>query len=136
MIVRWSGREAQALRQAMRLSIDDFASHAQVSPRSVARWAQRGPQIRLRWDVQRLLDRVLADAGPEVQARLASLLSGEEPPPPLSKVDDLVGALLAPSAEGNPRLIHLERSLARVHTDVQSCRYPQALAWLCERIAP
>lgn len=134
MIVRWSGREAHALRQAMHMSIDDFARHTEVSPRSVARWAQRGAQIRLRWDVQRLLDGVLADAGPQVQARLTALLSPpEEEPPPSSKVDThhgLIDALLtpAPPADGRPYLINLECSLARLHIAVQSCRYARAAA--------
>jgi len=133
VIVRWSGREAHALRQAMRLSIDDFARHAEVSPRSVARWAQRGEQIRLRWDVQRLLDRVLAEAGPQVQARLTALLSpSQEQTPPPSKVDThqtLTDALLSPCPPAEPpRLIHLERALARVHVAIQSCHYDRAAA--------
>jgi hypothetical protein len=133
VIVRWSGREAHALRQAMRLSIDDFARHAEVSPRSVARWAQRGAHIRLRWDVQRLLDGVLSAAGPQVQARLGALLSSpldEEPRP--GKVDThraLTDALLSPSPPPAPlRLIHLEQALARVHMAVQSCHYVRAAA--------
>lgn len=135
MIVRWSGREAHALRQAMHLSIDAFARHAQVSPRSVARWAQRGAQIGLRWDVQRLLDGVLAEAGPQVRERLAALLSSTLEDPSPSKVDNhhtaLIDAMLAPSPATEPvHLIHLERGLARLHMAVQSCRFPQAAAEL------
>lgn len=137
MIVDWSGREAHALRQAMRLSIDGFARHAKVSPRSVARWAQLGARIRPRWDVQRLLDRVLADAGPEVQTRLTALLSAPTPSSEApSNVDALIDALVrpAPPPEGTTRLIHAERALARVHMALQSCRYAQASADLPDLI--
>jgi hypothetical protein len=130
VIDRWSGREAHALRQAMRMSIDDFAAHAQVSPRSVARWAQRGVHIRLRWDVQRLLDGVLAAAGPQVQARLTELLASPEHPRSLDRptLHALIDAMLHPARPGPeaPRLIHLERAVARTHMAVQSCQYARA----------
>jgi len=135
VIVRWSGREAHALREAMRLSIDDFAAHAKVSPRSVARWAQRGMHIRLRWDVQRLLDGVLAAAGPQVQARLAELLTPPaspeawpEAPTPAPHLHALIDTMLDPPRPGRekPRLIHLERAIARTHMAIQSCRYARA----------
>ncbi|HEX6685686.1 MAG TPA: hypothetical protein VF062_23120, partial [Candidatus Limnocylindrales bacterium] len=134
--MRWSGREANALRAAMHLSIDDFARHAQVSPRSVARWAQRGAQIRLRWDVQRLLDRVLAEAGPPVHTRLDELLTpspaaAPEPDVPDPDLAELIDAMLDPaepegSTAAGPRLIHLEKAIAHTHMAVQSCQYGRA----------
>ena len=46
MVAVWTGREANALREAMRLSIDDFAVRACISRRAVANWSARGSGMR------------------------------------------------------------------------------------------
>jgi tetratricopeptide (TPR) repeat protein len=81
MVTVWSGREAHALREALRMSLDDFAAHLSVSRRAVARW-NAVPGVRLRWDIQRALDRALAAAPPEARQRMRALLaaSREENP--------------------------------------------------------
>jgi hypothetical protein len=76
----WSTSEAHALREAMRMSIDDFASHLEISRRGVASWGKRR-DARLRWDVQRKLDEALAGAPAAVRDRLALLLSRRHPTP-------------------------------------------------------
>jgi transcriptional regulator with XRE-family HTH domain len=131
VVAVWSGREAQALRAAMRLSIDDFAGRAGVSRRSVAKWSQLGTRTRLRWDVQRNLDQLLSSAGPEVHARLTELLERPERAPTGGTdpiwASTLVAALLDPpppveGARARP-LLHLERAIARARMALQACQY-------------
>ncbi|GIH06297.1 hypothetical protein Rhe02_43640 [Rhizocola hellebori] len=83
MISVWNASAAHALREAMRMSIDDFASHLEVSRRGVASWGKRG-EARLRWDVQRKLDEALAAAPAAVRRRLAATLSAQQQPAPTS----------------------------------------------------
>jgi len=56
------------------MSLDDFAKHLGASRRGVARWSAE-PQIRLRWDMQRALDRALAAATTEARQRFRALLA-------------------------------------------------------------
>ena len=45
-ISSWTGREASALRQALRLSVRAFAEHLDVAPRTVSKWAKLGEATR------------------------------------------------------------------------------------------
>jgi 8-oxo-dGTP pyrophosphatase MutT (NUDIX family) len=65
---RWSGRTATQLQDALRHSIEDFAQHLNVSPRTVARWHQ-DPDVIPRPAIQQLLDHALAAATPEQRQR-------------------------------------------------------------------
>lgn len=65
----WSGREAKALRRALRLTVQDFAEFLGVSVRTVAKWESRGPDIQPKADSQAILDTALAQGSPEVVAR-------------------------------------------------------------------
>ena len=47
-VVRWTGREARALREAQRLSVRDFAARLGVGDASVSKWEGRGELARLR----------------------------------------------------------------------------------------
>ncbi|MBE1464629.1 helix-turn-helix domain-containing protein [Kibdelosporangium phytohabitans] len=76
---RWTGRETKALRQAMRLSIRDFAEVLDVGARTVARWESRGPDIVLTPDSQGLLDTAFARAPDDVRQRFLALLPPEKP---------------------------------------------------------
>ncbi len=142
MIAVWGPREAHALREAMRLSIDDFAQQLDVSRRGVAAWSGK-TSGRLRWDVQRKLDAALAAAPAEVGRRLASLL-GEGPPPgdpgPPAAAGPTASALaslssllvLPPQADIGPppALIRLERDVAGLRMAYQAARYTEVLARL------
>ena len=59
----WTGREARALRQALRLSVRAFAEHLDVAPRTVSKWEQLGQATRPYPDQQALLDTALDRAG-------------------------------------------------------------------------
>ncbi|MGW2917692.1 formylglycine-generating enzyme family protein [Streptomyces angustmyceticus] len=74
-VTRWTGREAELLRQAMRKKGIDFAELVGVNPRQIPRWKRRGETIELELDNQAALDTLLAQADPAVQQRFAALLT-------------------------------------------------------------
>ncbi|WP_433860314.1 SUMF1/EgtB/PvdO family nonheme iron enzyme [Streptomyces kronopolitis] len=80
VVTQWTGREAAALRQAMRLPIVDFAAQLLVSDRMVVKWEQGGAAVVPRMANQASLDSALETAGPEVQARFIALLSPADVP--------------------------------------------------------
>ena len=65
----WTGREATALRKALRMTVDRFATELQVAPRTVANWASH-PEMVPRLGVQDALDALLAAAPEAVRSEL------------------------------------------------------------------
>ncbi|MFI6575318.1 NB-ARC domain-containing protein [Nocardiopsis sp. NPDC050513] len=80
-VQRWTGREARALRRAMRKSVRGFASYLGVSDRTVSNWESRGEAIELVPDSQALLDTALERSGTEVQQRFWSTVGDPKPAP-------------------------------------------------------
>ncbi|GHC72094.1 helix-turn-helix domain-containing protein [Streptomyces flavofungini] len=76
-VQRWTGREASALRAALRMSMRAFAEHLGVALRTVAKWEDLGEATQPRPDTQAILDTALARAGAHAQARFERLVSGE-----------------------------------------------------------
>ncbi|NJC71484.1 tetratricopeptide repeat protein [Planosporangium thailandense] len=76
----WTGREASALRAALRLSIRDFAELLGVGVRTVTKWQARGEDVCLRPTMQALLDTALTRSGDEVRARFELILGAEHDP--------------------------------------------------------
>jgi hypothetical protein len=76
----WTGREASALRQALRLSVRAFAEHLDVAPRTVSKWAKLGEATRPYPDQQALLDTALDRADAGAQERFILLLNGSTAP--------------------------------------------------------
>ncbi|AVT29639.1 hypothetical protein C6361_09190 [Plantactinospora sp. BC1] len=72
-VTTWTGREANALRQALRLSVTGFAEHLGAARRTVAKWSSQGEKVQLRADMQAALDTVLARAAPDVLERFEVL---------------------------------------------------------------
>jgi transcriptional regulator with XRE-family HTH domain len=72
-VERWTGAEAHALRQALRLSVRAFAEHLGVAPRTVAKWDAGRTSVNLRLDTQAILDSALAQAPEEAQSRFAAI---------------------------------------------------------------
>ncbi|GAA0265384.1 transcriptional regulator [Cryptosporangium japonicum] len=68
-VERWTGREARALREALRMSVRAFAAHLGVNTSAVSNWEKRGPQARLRYQTQEMLDTDLRLASDEARAR-------------------------------------------------------------------
>jgi hypothetical protein len=73
-VTTWTGREANALRQALRMSVTGFAEHLGAARRTVAKWSSQGDKIHLRADMQAALDTVLARATPDVRERFEALM--------------------------------------------------------------
>jgi transcriptional regulator with XRE-family HTH domain len=71
----WTGREARALRSALRLSVRAFADRLGVAPRTVSKWEQLGVGTQPRPDTQAILDTALARASAEAQLRFELLLA-------------------------------------------------------------
>jgi transcriptional regulator with XRE-family HTH domain/tetratricopeptide (TPR) repeat protein len=73
-VVRWSGREARALREAKRMSVREFAAHLGVNDAAVSNWERRGELARLRYQTQQILDVDLARSDKDVQERFKLIL--------------------------------------------------------------
>jgi hypothetical protein len=76
VITSWTGRQADALRQALRMTNESFAEHLCVSVRTVANWRKQ-PEMRPQPAMQELLDVALERAPDRIKAQF-SLLVGEE----------------------------------------------------------
>lgn len=74
----WTGRDATALRIALRQTVEGFAGKLGVSARQVSGWAEK-PSTKPRSDVQRLLDRAFSEASAEARSRFGELCSPENP---------------------------------------------------------
>ncbi|MDQ1250656.1 MAG: hypothetical protein QG597_5035 [Actinomycetota bacterium] len=66
---RWTGRETRFLRQALRLTVRDFAEDLGVSPRTVSKWETAGRGRTPRPELQAALDTLLARATDEQRER-------------------------------------------------------------------
>jgi hypothetical protein len=76
---RWTGRETRALREALRLSVRDFAAYLGVGVRTVAKWEARRDTVVLRPTTQQILDTALAQAASDAQARFHTAISSHSP---------------------------------------------------------
>jgi 8-oxo-dGTP diphosphatase len=82
-LMRWTGRAACALQEALRLTNEGFARHLKLAPRTVAGWHQK-PDVVPRSDVQKLLDTALENATETAQARFARLVDGQTDSSPVT----------------------------------------------------
>ncbi|WP_039635053.1 hypothetical protein [Streptomyces sp. 769] len=73
-VQQWTGREASALRAALRMSTRAFAEHLGVALRTVAKWEQLGAGTVPRPDTQAILDTALVRADTLVRERFEVLL--------------------------------------------------------------
>ena len=77
VIGTWTGREADGLRQALRMTNEAFAEYLGVAVRTVADWRQR-PDIVPRPAMQEVLDTALDRAPDRVKARFSLLLQADQ----------------------------------------------------------
>ncbi len=68
---RWTGREAKLLREALRLSVRDFAARLGVGVRTVNKWEARQADITPLPYMQEVLDTALTRASDEAKARFS-----------------------------------------------------------------
>ncbi|MFI5963075.1 helix-turn-helix domain-containing protein [Streptomyces asoensis] len=76
-VQQWTGREASALRAALRMSTRAFAEHLGVALRTVAKWESLGAETQPRPDTQAILDTALARGDSAAQARFEAMLFPE-----------------------------------------------------------
>ncbi|GIJ30750.1 hypothetical protein Vqi01_59120 [Micromonospora qiuiae] len=74
-VTTWTGREANALRNALRMSVTAFAEHLGAARRTVAKWSSQGDKVLPRADMQAALDTVLARATLDARERFEALLA-------------------------------------------------------------
>jgi hypothetical protein len=74
-VARWTGLEARALREALRMSVRAFAAHLGVAIASVSNWERRGQRIRLRDETQHILDTALHRASDNERARFEAAIA-------------------------------------------------------------
>ena len=82
VIGMWTGREARALRLALRMTVERFAEHLGVAARTAAKWEAQGPGTAPGATIQEVLDTALERATPAQQARFELLLGGAPRRPP------------------------------------------------------
>lgn len=75
----WTGREATALRKALRLSTEQFGRQLRVAPRTINQWSTN-PEVVPRSAVQDALDGLLENAPHPARTRFDELIgNGSEP---------------------------------------------------------
>lgn len=129
VVTSWTGGHGDALRQALRMSIEDFAGRLGIAARTVGYWRAR-PDAVLRPLTQQTLDVALARASEQVRAQFELLLAereqGQARPLTSSRIavsDDVAGltAWITSSNTSDEAIEHIEQAtavLADQHTQV------------------
>jgi transcriptional regulator with XRE-family HTH domain len=115
VVGQWTGQEASALRQALRLTIRDFADHLGVAERTVAKWEAGGSAMVPVPVMQAALDTVLERAADEAKARFGMLLAATRDPAGLPGSAVTLGAAALASLAPVPRRLDPE-AIRRLRT--------------------
>lgn len=83
-VQRWSGREARLLRDALRMSLRDFAAYLGVSDRTVSNWEAGGAGYQPRAESQGILDTALGRAPDDAKTRFAEALGMSDAAAPVT----------------------------------------------------
>jgi DNA-binding transcriptional regulator YiaG len=78
-VQKWTGREARALREALRMSTREFAARLGIGERMVSKWEARGATMTPRPNSQALLDTMLAKAPQDALTRFEAALATDTP---------------------------------------------------------
>lgn len=79
VMASWTGNQADALRQALRMTNESFAGYLGIAVRTVAYWRAR-PDVIPRPDMQQILDTALASAPAAAQAHFSLILAERRQP--------------------------------------------------------
>jgi hypothetical protein len=104
VITSWTGGQADALRQALRMTNESFGEHLGVAARTVANW-RKNPAITPTPAVQETLDTALERAGDRAKAQFAALIGQVGHDRPSDHVESFElpgGALLGASPGAGP----------------------------------
>jgi transcriptional regulator with XRE-family HTH domain len=105
VVLQWSGREARALRLALRMGVREFAEHLGVNDSAVSNWERRGTKAILRYQTQHDLDTVLARASDAVRERFELALVEPLPGGTLQGAGPDAETDVGESLPGSPRRI-------------------------------
>ncbi|MGH3919355.1 MAG: helix-turn-helix domain-containing protein [Pseudonocardiaceae bacterium] len=122
---RWTGREAKLLRQALRLSVRDFAARLGVGVRTVNKWEARQADITPLPYMQEVLDTALARASDEGKARFAAATRAAAP-------DHETVQLSGPTVRGAMLPVVINGRLVFVEFDVEALSASRLGAFLDE----
>lgn len=103
-VQRWSGREARLLRDALRMSLRDFAAYLGVSDRTVSNWEGGGASYQPRVESQAVLDTALGRASDGAKARFAAALGAN------GAVQPVTGRIGVDSHKFLPVFVGVERT--------------------------
>src|SRR5262249_60604776 len=78
LVATWTGWHANALRQALRMTNEEFAEHLSVAVRTVVYWRTR-PEMVPRQGTQQILDIALERAPELARAQFRRLLAEPDP---------------------------------------------------------
>jgi DNA-binding transcriptional regulator YiaG len=115
VVGQWTGQEASALRQALRLTIRDFADHLGVAERTVAKWEAGGSAMVPVPVMQAALDTVLARAPDEAKGRFGMLLAATRNPAGVAGNAVTLGAVALAGPAPVPRRLDPE-AIRRLRT--------------------
>jgi tetratricopeptide (TPR) repeat protein len=115
VVQRWTGREARALRQALRLSVRGFARYLGVGVRTVAAWDADGQRVVPRPEMQAVLDTALEQAGPAARRRFEAAVMAAATDHPSGGADDVADAVRGPGASPLAYLVEMCSTGAGAH---------------------
>jgi tetratricopeptide (TPR) repeat protein/transcriptional regulator with XRE-family HTH domain len=126
-LLRWSGREARLLREAMRMSVREFAAHLGYNDAAVSSWERRGENTRLRAQTQRDLDAALRLAGDETRDWFHRALHVVQVPPAAEPAADAEPGTSPdrPADRTQSLTVHVGPDDLVVRLDRQAMRHPQ-----------
>ena len=89
----WTGRHANSLRRALRLTNEGLAEQLGTAVRTVAKW-NADPELVPTAEMQRALDTMLNQAQEDARTRFALLLAADLPPAPAPAADAAAAELV------------------------------------------
>jgi hypothetical protein len=96
VVATWTGSSADALRRALRMTIEQFAAQLDAAPRTVAGWRQK-PGTVPQAAIQEALDAALERASDREKAQFAELFGTAEPAIHAIDNDQPLGLPLVPA---------------------------------------
>ncbi len=73
-VQKWTGRETRALRQALRMSTREFATHLGITERTISKWEAPGGELVPRPSSQAMLSTMLGNAPQDARTRFETAL--------------------------------------------------------------
>jgi tetratricopeptide (TPR) repeat protein len=100
-VKKWSGREARALREALRMSVRAFAAHLGVAERTVTKWETAGGSRVPRPEMQAVLDTAFQRASADVHERFTTATQPTDPVPFTGQPGELAGPQIVRGRDGD-----------------------------------